>query len=231
MNKVEFLTRLRNRLENGGMAADDINDALTYYDEVFLDAGFGKEEETAASMGSPEEVAVNLLRESGIHVNPSPAMPPQRNNIPQNNQEFAYQNTQNNFQNGYPYAQPAPQTKQKSAGFSVAMAIIAILTFPIWLPILITVVALLFSLIVVVFSLIVALVATAGGMLFGGIVCLFEAPPIGMMILGISIFLIGLIILICKPVFKAIIPGIGKAIGDFCNWLVGLFKKGGKSNE
>ena len=37
MNKVEFLTRLRNRLENGGMSADDINDALTYYDEVFLD--------------------------------------------------------------------------------------------------------------------------------------------------------------------------------------------------
>lgn len=231
MNKVEFLTRLRNRLENGGMSADDINDALTYYDEVFLDAGFGKEEETAASMGSPEDVAVDLLRESGIHVNPSHAMPPQRTDIPQNNQGFAYQNAQGAFQNGYAYAQPAPQPKKKSAGFTAAMVIAAILSFPIWLPILITVVAILFSLIVVAFSLIIALVATAGGLLFGGIVCLFEAPPVGMMILGVSIFLIGLIILICKPVFKSVIPGIGKAIGRFCNWLVGLFKKGGKTNE
>ena len=65
MNKLEFLTRLRNNLERGGLPSDDINDALSYYEEVFLDAGFGKEEETAAAKGSPEDVAVNILRESG----------------------------------------------------------------------------------------------------------------------------------------------------------------------
>ena len=45
MNKLEFLTRLRNSLERGGMPVEDINDALTYYEEVFMDAGFGKEED------------------------------------------------------------------------------------------------------------------------------------------------------------------------------------------
>ena len=53
MNKLEFLTRLRNSLERGGMPVEDINDALTYYEEVFMDAGFGKEEETAASEYTP----------------------------------------------------------------------------------------------------------------------------------------------------------------------------------
>jgi uncharacterized membrane protein len=217
MNKVEFLTRLRNRLVNGGMATDDINDALTYYDEVFLDAGFGKEEETAAAMGSPEEVAVNLLRESGIHVDPAPAMPPQNPQMP--------------YPNAYAYAQAAPPPKQKSAGFTAAMVILAILSFPIWLPILITVVAVLFSFIVALIAVAFGLVAGAVGMLIGGIVCLVAAPPIGMMLIGIALFFTGLIILICKPIFSAVIPAIGRAIKRFCSWLVGLFKKGGKTNE
>lgn len=217
MNKVEFLTRLRNRLENGGMSADDINDALTYYDEVFLDAGFGKEEETADSMGSPEEVAVNLLRESGIHVYPAPAMPPQNPQIP--------------YPNGYSYAQAVQPPNQKSAGFTVAMILLAILSFPIWLPILITVVAVLFSLIVALIAIAFGLIVGAVGLLYGGIVCLVEAPPIGMMLLGIALFITGLIILICKPIFSTVIPAIGRAIKSFCSWLVGLFKKGGKTNE
>ena len=220
MNKLEFLTRLRNRLESGGMPADDINDALTYYDEVFLDAGFGKEEETAASMGTPEDVAVNLLRESGIHVDPSPAMPPNRNVFPQNNAQGAYQN-------GYAYAQP----KHSNTSFSIAMLIIGILTFPVWFPILITVVAVLFSLIVTLAAVAVGLIVSAAALLFGGIFCIFEAPAIGLMLLGIGLFATGIIILICKPIFNAVIPAFGRAIKRFCNWIVGLFKKGGKSNE
>ena len=219
MNKLEFLTRLRNRLESGGMSADDINDALTYYEEVFLDAGFGKEEETAASMGTPEDVAVNLLRESGIHVDPAPAMPPQRNNIPQGA-----------YQGGYAYAQQPPR-KKPSAGFSTAMIVIGILLFPIWLPILITVVAVLFSLIVTLIALAIGLIAGAAGLLFSGIVCLFEAPAIGLMLLGIGLFATGIIILICKPIFNAAIPAFGRAIKRFWNWFVGLFKKGGITNE
>ena len=80
MNKLEFLTRMRNKLESGGLPAEDINDALTYYEEVFLDAGFGKEEETAASIGLPEDIAADILRESGI----APTVKPQP--VPQSHQ-------------------------------------------------------------------------------------------------------------------------------------------------
>ena len=222
MNKLEFLTRLRNRLENGGMPADDINDALTYYEEVFLDAGFGKEEETAASLGSPENIAVDLLRESGLNVDPAPSMPPQMNNPQPNFGQFAYQGA---------YAAAAQPVKQKSTGFTAAMVILAIFSSPIWIPLLIAVAAVLFSLIIAAISIVFALFASAIGMLFAGFFCLFEAPAIGLMFLGISLFLGGLIILITKPVFSAVIPAFGNAIKKFFNWLMGLFKKGEKTNE
>lgn len=217
MNKLEFLTRLRNSLERGGLPADDINDALSYYEEVFLDAGFGKEEETAASMGSPEEVAVNILRESGIHVGGAPVMPPERTGDPRSN-------------NG---AVPPPQykPKKKASGGAIALGIIlGVLTFPIWLPILITVVVLLFTLIIVLASLVFALIATAVGLVIGGIATIFVFPPMGIMALGAGLVLTGIVILIFKPAFGAVIPAIGRGIKNFCRWLTGLFKKGGKEN-
>ncbi len=219
MNKLEFLTRLRNNLERGGLPSDDINDALSYYEEVFLDAGFGKEEETAAAMGSPEDVAVNILRESGIHVGGAPVMPPQRMGGPQGQQQ------QGPMMGGY------VPPKKKASGGSIALGIVlGILTFPIWFPIVCVVVSLLFALIVVLISLVIAFFAAAIGLLIGGIVALTEFPAVGIMFLGAGLILTGLVILICKPAFSAVIPAIGRGIKRFCGWVVGLFKKGGKEN-
>ena len=212
MNKLEFLTKLRNCLEKGGMNSDDINDALTYYEEVFLDAGFGKEEETAASMGSPEEVAVNILRESGIEISgpeafdpqPAPAFAagPMPGPMPQ------YQ---------YPYQGAPVQQKSGNWGLKIFLAVI---TFPIWLPILIAVVSVLFAFVVAGIALII-----------GGIAAVFEVPSIGLMLLGAGLILTGLVLLLCKPVLNKAIPAMGRGIKSVCNWIGGLFKKGGKVNE
>ncbi|WP_303805986.1 DUF1700 domain-containing protein [Ruminococcus flavefaciens] len=205
MNKLEFLTRLRNSLERGGMPVEDINDALTYYEEVFMDAGFGKEEETAASMGAPEDVAVNILRESGI----TPPPPPVPQNIAQ---------------------APLQQKKKPSGGAIAASIIIGVLTFPIWLPVLIVAVVMLFVIIVVLFSLIFAFIAAGIGLIVGGIAALFEAPSVALMALGAGLIITGLVILLCKPVFGAAIPACGRGIKKLFTWVGGLFKKGGKEN-
>ena len=208
MNKLEFLTRLRNSLERGGMAAEDINDALTYYEEVFMDAGFGKEEETAASMGIPEEVAGNILREAGITPPPAPAAAPQNMNGAQQ-----------------------PQQKKKVSGGTIALSIIlAVLTFPIWLPVLIVAVVMLFVIIVVLLSLIVAFIAAGIGLIFGGFGMIFEAPAVALMSLGAGFIITGLVILLFKPVFGAAIPACGRGIKKLFTWVGGLFKKGGKEN-
>ena len=39
MNRLEYLTQLRRLLEDGGLAEDEINDAMGFYEEIFLDAG------------------------------------------------------------------------------------------------------------------------------------------------------------------------------------------------
>lgn len=57
MNRLEYLTQLRRSLEDGGLAEDEINDAMGFYEEIFLDAGAAHEAETAANLGSPEELA------------------------------------------------------------------------------------------------------------------------------------------------------------------------------
>ena len=214
MNKLEFLTRLRNSLEKGGLPKDDINDALTYYEEVFLDAGFGKEEETAASMGTPEDVAVNILRESGIHVNPAPVMPPQSSDG---------QNSSNNNS----AAQPV---KEVSAGRWLLRIFLAVITFPIWLPVLIVVCALLFAFIVVVFSLVFAAAVTAIALIVGGIATIFESPFLALMFIGAGLVITGIVLLVCKPAFGSAIPACGRAVKRFFSWIKGLFKKGEKEN-
>lgn len=209
MNKLEFLTRLRNSLERGGMPAEDINDALTYYEEVFMDAGFGKEEETAASMGMPEDVAVNILRESGITPPPPPAPAPAQN------MNFAQQ----------------PQQKKKPSGGAIAASIIiGVLTFPIWLPILIVAVVMLFVVIVVLLSFVIAFIAAGIGLIIGGFALIFEIPSVALMALGAGFIITGLVILMCKPVFGAAIPACGRGIKKLFAWVGGLFKKGGKEN-
>ena len=66
MNRLEYLTQLRRLLEDGGLAEDEINDAMGFYEEIFLDAGAAHEAETAANLGSPEELANKILQDSGI---------------------------------------------------------------------------------------------------------------------------------------------------------------------
>lgn len=62
MNRLEYLTQLRRSLEDGGLAEDEINDAMGFYEEIFLDAGTAHEAETAANLGSPEDLANKFCR-------------------------------------------------------------------------------------------------------------------------------------------------------------------------
>lgn len=62
MNRLEYLTQLRRLLEDGGLAEDEINDAMGFYEEIFLDAGAAHEAETAANLGSPKSLPTKFCR-------------------------------------------------------------------------------------------------------------------------------------------------------------------------
>lgn len=62
MNRLEYLTQLRRLLEDGGLAEDEINDAMGFYEEIFLDAGAAHEAETAANLGRPKSLPTKFCR-------------------------------------------------------------------------------------------------------------------------------------------------------------------------
>lgn len=64
MNKTEFLEQLRRKLKN--LPPDEANEALSYYEEYFSDAGPENEAATIAELGSPAEVAAGIISDYAI---------------------------------------------------------------------------------------------------------------------------------------------------------------------
>lgn len=62
MNRLEYLTQLRRLLEDGGLAEDEINDAMGFYEEIFLDAGAAHEAETAENSARPKSLPTKFCR-------------------------------------------------------------------------------------------------------------------------------------------------------------------------
>ena len=206
MNKLEFLTKMRNRLEQFGLPQDDINDALSYYEEVFLDAGFGKEEATSEELGDPVEIADGILRDSGIHTGDASEFPPR------------YDNTQMTGGN----AQPTDSGNKSKENF-ILKFILLVLTFPIWLPLIVTVFALLFALLVSVLAIVISLAFAGIALIIGGIQIALEAPPIGIICIGIGFMVTGIFAMIGKPFFRWIIPASGRLVRGLVNKIKGLF--------
>ena len=65
MRRLEYMTILRQKLIDGGLSNDEVNDALEFYEELFLDGGYENEEKTAMNLGDPEKLAAQILAENG----------------------------------------------------------------------------------------------------------------------------------------------------------------------
>jgi len=64
MNKAEFLKQLMRKLKN--LPAHEVNEALAYYDEYLSDAGPENEAAAIAELGTPAEVAANIISEYAV---------------------------------------------------------------------------------------------------------------------------------------------------------------------
>ena len=73
MRKYAYLARLEELL--AALPAQERQDALNYYEEYFDAAGSENEEQTAAELGDPAEVARNILEGEGVEP-PAPAAAP-----------------------------------------------------------------------------------------------------------------------------------------------------------
>ena len=65
MSKKEFIKELKDRLRR--LPADEVDNAINYYEEYFDDAGEENEDKTIESLGSPAAVASKIIGEYAIN--------------------------------------------------------------------------------------------------------------------------------------------------------------------
>ena len=207
MKRIEFITELSRKLYK--LPKEELESVLSYYDEIFLDAGIENEEETAEKLGNIDDIIRQILID---------------NNIDPDGQPEYYVDSAKQNQNKSNVYQQKSETSNHSSGMSAgAKLLIAILTFPIWLPILIVIVSLAFALLVTVIAVASAFSVAGVSCIVVGIVTLFTAPPIGLATLGIGLVFLGIIGLIASPVLKSVFNGVRNVLNSifsFCHNII-----------
>ena len=192
MNRLEYLTQLRRSLEDGGLAEDEINDAMGFYEEIFLDAGAAHEAETAANLGSPEELANKILQDDSVFQMEAAADPSQArdtdNNVPHN-------------------------------GNSLSKLLVIIITSPIWFSLMCAFAAIALAILCALLSIIIAVFATGFSLTIGGIVTLFTVYPAGIALIGAGLICIGLGGMIVMPIIRCIWRGCVSLFNKFTNFV------------
>ena len=165
MNRKVFMERLRECLAD--ISAEEREDALTYYESYFEEAGVENEAQVIEELGSPEKVAENIKRD--LLEEPQSSIQAPECMEKESSEDFSSEDFEKHEQ--------YEEYEQKDKSGRIAMVIvIAVLTFPIW----ITVAATLFGLIVAAFGVLFG--CAAGGIaatVYGSVAGQFRHVAVG----------------------------------------------------
>ena len=222
MSRKAFMARLDELLADITEAEKD--EALSYYEEYFEDAGPENEEEVIQSLGSPEKVAATI--KAGLLENAE--------------EEGEFSET--GYTNSYYDVKDEVATINKRKGLAgigtsgwVIILILCLFALPILGPILLGVLGTIFGVLVAIAAVIfavlvtgVALVAAAVAMVVAGFATLFVTPIVGVALIGAALLVAGIGILIAilgfwvvtkvvPPLFRGAIelirkPFVGKGV-------------------
>lgn len=215
MSRKAFMARLDELLAD--ITEAEKEEALSYYEEYFEDAGPENEEEVISSLGSPEKVAATIkagLGESAVE-----------------DGEFS----ETGYTNSYYDVKDEVATINKRKGFSgigtggwIIILIICLFALPILGPILLGVLGTIFGVLVaiaaVIFAVLVtgiALVVAAVAMFAAGFATLFATPLVGVALIGAALLVAGIGILIAILGFWV----VTKVIPPLLRGLVELIRK------
>lgn len=173
MSKQEFMHRLAEQLVS--LPPEERLCALKFYDEYFADAGEENWEEVLRDLGSPEAVA-QTIREDFAQRNPG--YDPSRTGgqftyhpgpqyRPGQGRQTYTTSPETYVQRGYGPV-PPPYYPPKRSGCGVALLLV--ITFPIWFVVLVVLLALAVGLVVSLVGVLAAVILTIGVCIFGGLV-------------------------------------------------------------
>jgi len=221
MNRDMYMARLRELLADVSEAERD--EALSYYEEYFEDAGVENEESVIASLGSPEKVAATI--KAGLSDESA------------EDGEFS----ENGYSNGYYESRDeiAVSNESRSGKFRkglrnlgtggwIIILILCVFALPILGPVLVGIAATVFGILVAVIAVFfavlvagIAMVVAAIAVFISGIIAIFATPIVGIALVGAALLVGGLGIVvsalgiwivakIVPPVFRGFVNLIRK---------------------
>jgi len=224
MNKATFMARLNELLAD--ITEAEKEEALSYYEEYFADAGEENEESVIQSLGSPEKVAATI--KAGLSENAQ-----EEGEFSENGYTNSYYDTKDEIAARNLSSEERGFGKGKglsgiSTGGWVIILILCLFALPILGPILLGIAGTIFGLLVAIAAVIfavfvtgVALVAAAIGMVVAGFATLFATPIVGVALLGAALIVAGIGILaailglwvvtkVIPPLFRGLVTIIRK---------------------
>lgn len=175
--KEAFLRELEGLLS--GISEEERADALAFYRSYFEDAGEENEAAILAELESPQKVAESILKNLGIDGSNG-----YYNTFAQRDSAY-YENLNETVRNVS--GKSRPESDRSGLGI-----VIAVITAPIWLTVLLTILSVLLAVVTALFGVTIAIVAVTASLLFVGI--LLVGVGIGVMAeggLAVGIGLIG----------------------------------------
>ena len=202
MKRDDFINELERLLMD--IPEGDRIDAIEYYYDYFDEAGVENEQKVIRELGSPERVAKTIKENLGVsdYSEPGDYGAPNDYGAPEE-REKSYQNHNDTEHYGEIYEQ-SPSTEQGTKSEKktswILIAIIAVLTFPLWIGVVAGLFGAVVGIIGGLFGVVVGLLGAAFGLIIGGIACciamIFQATFIGpaeiMVTIGVCALLVAL---------------------------------------
>lgn len=205
MNKKEFLNRLRSCLAS--LPREERDAAISYYEEFFEEAGEENEQSVINDLGSPEKVAQSILSSGEVYSERSADNPP-----------AAKERSGSFHENDYNHS--APKSEKKDNTGAIVAIVILVITSPVWISAVGSVLAAIFGITVGLIAATAALIIVGLALFIAGIVKLFSSVAIGAAILFSGLIVAGIGTLLLIPTVLL----LGKALPALIKWIVKTVK-------
>ena len=191
MDRTEYLEQLEKELSC--LPKEERDYAVSYYEEIFIEAGEENEGSVAARLGGVKKLSATILAENGEY----------NNDYFEQKAPSAEAQQQNSFKE--------VDSKEKFNSSSALFVLIAIITFPCWISLFAVIFALIIACGATIFGLTVAIVVLGTAGIGYGLLHLPINPALSVLIIGVCCLAVGVLLLIVFPLFKA--------FSYFCKWL------------
>ena len=223
MNKQQFLAELKQLL--GDIPADERDEALSYYNDYFEDAGENNEESIVAELESPEKIAFMIkagLRDSDKSLG----------EFTEAGFKTYYNDDKDELANKIPSSDDRGFGRSSMKGStSILMIILFILALPVIVPVFFGILGALIGVTCGIMGAIIAIAASGAVAIAVGILCLivglpgFAVPAAGLLVTGIGLAAIGIGILLATFGIWVIAKLIPKVFKLFIRLVRALFAR------